>query len=497
MLLRDWQVIVACGIGLALALLMIWRGRRSPLAPPLALLLLDLTTWNFADDAWHASGETVVAWHFLDHTLSPLTIPLALGFALVFVGRLTRLRWLLVVSWVLALLAAAPSLFALIGEFGVLARWGRRFTDSRLWYDLNLGHLVLMSSVGLWLLVRHAIRAGPEERGRAWGVLVAFAVLVALGFTGFLPGPGFGLSGFVVFMVILSAVVLRPGFSEFAIPRALIPVAALAASLGVIAWLLVARRSDGLAVVLLVLTVAALVTLVLGLSLNAKRSEARQRLEQLALLGHFSDQLAHNLKNPIAALKGAAEFLQVELNRGQSIAEQARVVGLLLTQVERLEKVVGDYRKLGTTQPANQELDLNSVVSSVLALQPFVGGERVRIDSELDDALPFIIGDPELLRETLENLLRNAAEALPQGGNIMVRTGWWDESHVFLSVQDDGVGMDARTRDRLRSFYTTKPGGSGLGLAFARRVAETHGGDLRIKSRPGKGTIVTVALAAH
>ena len=76
------------------------------------------------------------------------------------------------------------------------------------------------------------------------------------------------------------------------------------------------------------------------------------------------------------------------------------------------------------TQPANQELDLNSVVSGVLALQSLVGGEKVRIDSELDGSLPFIIGDPELLRETLENLLRNAVEALPEGGNVMVRTGW-------------------------------------------------------------------------
>ncbi|HUM11482.1 MAG TPA: ATP-binding protein, partial [Myxococcaceae bacterium] len=116
--------------------------------------------------------------------------------------------------------------------------------------------------------------------------------------------------------------------------------------------------------------------------------------------------------------------------------------------------------------------------------------------SELDGSLPLLSGDPGLLKETLENLLRNAAEALPEGGNVMVRTGWRDRSHVYLSVQDDGVGIDARTRERLKEFYTTKPGGSGLGLAFARRVAETHGGELKIESQPGKGTTVTVALAA-
>src|SRR5262249_18396905 len=114
MTLRDWPEIVACVIGLSLVLLVIWRGRRSPLAAPLALLVLNLTAWNFADDAWHASGETVLLWHLLDHTLSPLTIPLALGFALMFVGRYRQLRWLLGLSWALAVLTAAPSLLGLL-----------------------------------------------------------------------------------------------------------------------------------------------------------------------------------------------------------------------------------------------------------------------------------------------------------------------------------------------------------------------------------------------
>jgi len=80
-----------------------------------------------------------------------------------------------------------------------------------------------------------------------------------------------------------------------------------------------------------------------------------------------------------------------------------------------------------------------------------------------------------------------------------VRTGWSDRDHVYVSVQDDGLGMDERTQQRLaeKEFYTTKPGGSGNGLAYVRRVAETHGGAVRIDSRPGKGTTVTVALAAR
>ena len=497
MALRDWPVIIACVFGLSLVLLVIWRGRRSPLAAPLSFLVLNLTAWNFADDAWHASGERILVWHLVDHALSPLSIPLALGFTLTFVGKRAQLRWLLVASWVLALAVGAPAVLGMVGELGPVAGWGRRFTDSSAWYWLNFAHLVVAAAAGLWLLISHARHAVGGERTQARGVLAAMGVLVVLGVTEFLPGPGLGLLGFVLFTLSLAVVVLTPGFSEFQIPRRLVPIAMLAATFGVFSWLFVAKRANGPAVVLLVLTVAALVTLVIGLGIHARRVESRQQLEQLALLGQFSDQLAHNLKNPVAALKGASEYLLEELRRGGSLEEQEKFVRLLHSQAERLEKVIGDYRKFGRAKPSAESLDLNSMVSSVLALQSFVDGQKVQLRSELDGSLPFITGDPGLLRETLENLLRNAAEALPRGGNVVVRTGWRDRDHVFVSVQDDGEGMDARTRERLKQFYTTKPGGSGLGLAFARKVAESHGGELRIESQPGQGTTVTVALAAR
>ncbi|HZW88455.1 MAG TPA: histidine kinase N-terminal 7TM domain-containing protein, partial [Myxococcaceae bacterium] len=207
MALRDWPVIVACVLGLSLVLLVIWRGRRSPLAAPLSFLVLNLTAWNFADDAWHASGEQVRVWHMLDHALSPLGMPLAIGFTLVFVGRRTQLRRLLAASWIVAVAAGAPALFSLVNELGPLATWGARFTESDAWYWLNLAHLVVIASIGVWLLIRHARTAPEGERTQARGVLAAMGVLVVLGLTEFLPGPGLGLLGFVIFTLVLAVVV--------------------------------------------------------------------------------------------------------------------------------------------------------------------------------------------------------------------------------------------------------------------------------------------------
>jgi signal transduction histidine kinase len=501
MTLRDWPVIFACVFGLALVLLVIWRGRQSPVAAPLALLVLNLTAWNFADDAWDATGRKVDTWHHLDHALSPMSLPLALGFALVFIGRRRRFRSLLVLSWGVALCSSTPALVLLVDPHGPLGAWALGFNrePDGSWYVINQWHLLIVGTLGLGLLVQHAWRALPSERGRAIGVLIALAVLGVLGYTELMPGQGLGLVGFVVFNLVLSVVVLWPGLPELSIPPRLIPFALVAASCGVVSWILVAKRSEGPAIGLLVVTVVALVVLVIGLGIHAQRAEARERLEKLALLGRFSDQLAHNLKNPLAALKGAAEYLDEELRRGRSLDEQERFVRLLLAQVGRLEKVVEDYRKLGPTQPLLIPVDLNAVVSGVLALQRFADGEKVRIHSELESSLPLIQGDVGMLEQSLGNLLRNAAEAMPDGGNVMVRTGWSDRNHVYLSVQDDGLGIDERTQQRLteKEFYTTKPAGSGNGLAYVRRVAETHGGTLRIASRPGKGTTVTIALGAR
>jgi len=162
-------------------------------------------------------------WHMLDHALSPLSMPLAFGFTLMFVGRRTQLRRLLDASWVVALAAGAPALFSLVKELGPLAAWGARFTDSDAWYWVNLGHLVVVALIGVWLLIQHARHAPLSERVQARGVLAAMGVLVVLGLTEFLPGPGLGLAGFVIFTLVLALVVLGPGFTEFHIPPRLVP----------------------------------------------------------------------------------------------------------------------------------------------------------------------------------------------------------------------------------------------------------------------------------
>ena len=493
---QEWITLVASILAIAMAVLVIWRARRSPLALPLALLSIDFCCFNLAAMFYELSG--VHAFFILDHATSPLGISLGLHFVLAFVGRRERFRLALVASYLVSGTIAATSPLSLV------SRSAARFVDTRNvygvpagWEMANLLHLAVVSVFGLALLVQHYRRArGFEERARTRVVLTAISVLIVGGGSELLPNiDGAGPAAMTLFTLLLSAVTLRLGLFDVRVPTRFIPAAVLVGVLSVAALFGLFRGWNPTAALLLLLAMFSfLVVLTIAVGIYAARAVAAERLERMALLGRFSAQLAHNLKNPLAALKGGAQFLKVELALGRSIEEQQDFVELLLEQIQRLEGAIEEYQRLGKADPVKVRLPVNDVVRSVLALQAFIDPARVEVKAELDPALPLCEADPQLLQQALENLMRNAFEAMPGGGEVTVSTHR-GLGEVVIAVSDTGCGMDARTQERaLKEFYTTKPAGSGLGLAFVRRVAEKHNGRVRITSREGEGTTVRLSL---
>jgi signal transduction histidine kinase len=490
----------ACVLGLALVVLVIWRGRKSPLAPSLALLALNITAWNFADDRWHAIGEPPLhSWHLLDHTLAPVTLPLALWFVLVFLGQEQKLRWVLRVSWTWALLLGLPCLLPPLRLPEPVGGWVDDWVDGSIYHYGNLIHLSLISPLGVGLLLRQIVRVKGERRKQSLQVLVGIVLLAAAGFTEYTSGPGMGLAGYVAFTLVFTILVLRPrfDFGDLDRPARFYPVAVLTAVGAVAAWLWAARTWVAPAPLLWLGTLFILVVVVLGLVRYSRQLELRQRMEQLAFLGKYSSQLAHNLKDPITVMSASVQYLQRQLRSGRTVAEQTALLDGLEAQVHRLDAVVNEYRRLGRTEARREPIELNALVTEVVVGQSSTADpDRVAFRTELTGRLPTVQSDPELLRQALENLCRNAAEAMPEGGTITVRTGWRDPRHLFAAVTDTGDGMDARTKAKVRQgFYTSKTGGTGLGLDFVRRVAHAHGGEMTIESDPGRGTTVTVVLA--
>jgi two-component system, NtrC family, sensor histidine kinase HydH len=496
--LQDWTTLVASSAGMALAVLVLWRGRRSALAIPLALLSIDFCVFNLATMFYELSGR--VGFNVADKATSPLAVAFGLHFVLAFVGRKVSLRPVLLASY------GVGALIALTSPLSLVFAWAARFIDPRAgdggrssWALANMLHLLAALAVGVPLLVGHYRDArGLEERSRARVVAIAIIVLAVGAGSQLLPnvqGAGAAPIAQTLFTLLLSAVTLRLGLYDVRMPTLFLPAAVLtslvAAAVGIS---LFGGWNTTAAVSLLIFMFVVLVALTVAVGVFASRAVAAERFERMALMGRFSAQLAHNLKNPLAALKGAAQFLKVELSQGRSISQQQEFVELLLEQIHRLEGALVDYERLGKAEAVVVPLQVNDVVKSVLALQPFVEPAKVRIRADLDETLPTCRADAQLLGQAVENLVRNAFEAMPDGGEVTVSTRR-GLGEVTVAVSDTGCGMDARTQElALKEFYTTKPSGSGLGLAFVRRVAEAHRGRLGIISREAEGTTVRLSL---
>ena len=498
MIASDWMYLLAAAGHLTLAVLSLVRGTRSPIARPLAILCFDMFGWCFASLASHLTDAPV--WAMLDAAFTALCPALALHLVVVFVGA-TRVHLRLVVAAYVVFGALAASSSA-----GCTAAWGRRWVDSTAWAAIFLAAWLPTLVVVLVLLVRHLVRSSDaDEKARTRTMLAALAVGGALATVDVVSATGFLLPrlasiGTLVSTLLVATAAFRFRLFDRDLSVSTAVYAGALATAGVVCYLAVFVILGGNVAALAFGTLT--VTLVLGAAVRevaASRATQRERLDRLAVLGRFSAQMAHDIKNPLATLKGALQFLEEERERGNPLDEKGEFLGLMREQVERLHRVVADYERIGRVEPIRRPVDVNQVVRSVVALEPYATTEGVSIRSELAADLPACELDSDLVAGALENVIRNALEAMPTGGSLVVRTGRDpdDVGGVVISVEDAGEGMDARHAERaFDEFYTTKAQGSGRGLAFVRRVAQAHGGDVSLSSKVGVGTIVRVRLSA-
>ena len=537
---QTWATLSACVGELAVAVLVLLRAFRSPLAMPLLALSVDLFAWNFAQLAWRLTGDP--RWHLLDMVASPLGTAFAFHFMLVFLGRSRHLRWLLALAYALSGAIAGVAALALV------VPGARRLALSHAWPAAFLGCLLPLTVVTLVLLLGHVRRvASADERTRTWLLLVAVSILSPLASTELwadlgLPVPRLGSVGIFTFNVILSVAALRFRLFDLAPSRGAAVTAALLVPAGVVAYLSILRLFQANAAVVVFGTAAVTVILLAAARFVWGAIVGRRnQVIQLATLGRMAAQMGHDLKNPLSAAKGAAQFLREERVQGRSIDERTEFLDLLVDQLDRVKIVVDRYQRLGRVEPVRAPLHLNELVRHLVVLQRFASDGGAVIKTELAPELPVCSADGDLIAGALENLLQNAFEAglhdeetgaitgaaggaapgharqaegpvpvepgapiASRGGHrgapmtITVRTGLGTHHQtqgVMLSVEDTGAGMNARTRERaLDDFYTTKASGSGLGLAFVRRVAQAHGGDVMLFSREGMGTTVRLFL---
>ena len=219
-----------------------------------------------------------------------------------------------------------------------------------------------------------------------------------------------------------------------------------------------------------------------------------RRVDRLAAVGELAAGVAHEIRNPLAAISGSVQILVDELPKDHS----SRVFGdVVLKEVDRLNAVIEDL--LYFAKPSKNFVSCvhpNELVADTLSLlSPSLKKELVVLDKYFDPTLGLIAVDAELIKQVLVNLLLNAVQALPpEGGKITVSTQTANEG-IEIIVKDSGTGMDPESLPRIFDpFFTTKVTGTGLGLAVSNKIVEIHRGYIRVESTVGIGSTFTICL---
>lgn len=487
----GWLQIFAAVSAIVVAMLALFEKGSSPFRVPLMLLAVDQFAWNAAAAGEELTGDPNAGW--VGIIAAPLFTPFALHYVLTFVGQRQRLGLLLKATYVVFGLQALVAAIDAVSPFSL---WGG-FHTYALMLLVPSGPVAI---IGITLVAAYLRTAHNEaERLRSKLLIGALVTVVLLMTTDLLadlevPVPRLAELGTFAFNAVLAQLSLGlTGASK----RKALAQAGVSALFVVVAYLtLFFTLKEQLGALIIATAALSFGLLALAGVIWRTMTAEREGLARFAAVGRFSAQMAHDLKNPLAAAKGAAEFLTEELRRANLTQHQEFSI-LVVQQLDRLTGIIERYQRLSTFELMRERIELNALVSKVLGLQSFGADPSIRLDQSLSRTPLTLDADPHMLSSALENLVKNAFEAIGPTSSqkiVTVRTEESDET-VKLSVTDTGQGMSARTKEFAFSlFFTTKSTGTGLGLPFVQQIARAHGGEVMLTSHEGQGTMVELIL---
>jgi two-component system, NtrC family, sensor histidine kinase HydH len=222
--------------------------------------------------------------------------------------------------------------------------------------------------------------------------------------------------------------------------------------------------------------------------------EQLRRAERLSALGELSAILAHEIRNPLASIRGTAEILREDQT---SAASRSEFLDILLKESDRLNRVVEDFLKMARPEPIHKmPCDINEELRNMITLlSAQARGSKVVLELK-PSALPPFSGDGEKLRQAFMNIILNAIQASPAGGVVTVSTREdREKGRLEISFSDAGPGISDEARQEIfEPFFTTKGTGTGLGLPITKKIIEGHGGTIEVESLPGRGATFKVRL---
>lgn len=224
-------------------------------------------------------------------------------------------------------------------------------------------------------------------------------------------------------------------------------------------------------------------------------SEGLQRSERLAALGQLSAGIAHEIRNPLGAIKGAVEIISAELPTGHPKEE---FVSIARQEVGRINKLIEEFLRFARPpEPKVSVVNVSELISSAVQLvESYSRRQNIQIYAACADRTSTIYVDENQMRQVLLNLLLNAVESMPNGGRLRI-TSREDvlTQTMTVEISDTGNGAECGDLDHIFDpFYTTKPHGTGLGLSIAHQLVRNHGGSLTARRNKGAGLTFTLLL---
>ena len=220
-----------------------------------------------------------------------------------------------------------------------------------------------------------------------------------------------------------------------------------------------------------------------------KAEELLRKSDRLSMAGQLAAGIAHEIRNPLTVLKGFVQLLQSNID-----PEYYRI---MLSELDRINLIASELLMLAKPQLTHlQNEDLRILLrDGIVLLNPQAILNHVQIVTEFDSDIPFVTCEANQLKQVFINLLQNAIDAMPRGGDLVIQVKRQDPDHILIRFRDQGEGIPEERLSRLgEPFYTTKEKGTGLGLMVSFKIIKNHGGSIQVQSQVGQGTTVDVVL---
>lgn len=224
--------------------------------------------------------------------------------------------------------------------------------------------------------------------------------------------------------------------------------------------------------------------------------ETSRRQDQLAAIGRMAASIAHEIRNPLAAMRGSIQMLRHEM---QGEPAQAELMEIILRESDRLNRIITDFLNYARPRSASHaQVDMGELLHQTFTLLRYSPeiNEQQSVEEEVIDGPLMADADAEQLQQVFWNLARNALQSMPDGGTLRAQVSSNSKNRLKITFADTGRGMSPKQVEHLFEPFSSTTGGTGLGLSIVYQIIREHGGTINVRSREGRGTTITIEIPA-